>query len=95
MSSLVIWGGRVFRSGRVIWAAEELGLSFVHRDISSRDGSTQTAEFLSLNPAGKIPGRCVCPPAASRALYLAACLSNVWKAGGGRSGGGRVRVRHA
>lgn len=32
-----------------------LGLSFEHREVSTRDGSTRTPEFLARNPAGQCP----------------------------------------
>lgn len=39
---LTLWGGTGFRTWRVVWCLEELGLPFAHHPISSRDGSTQT-----------------------------------------------------
>ena len=35
--------------------AAKLGLPFRHVEVSSRDGSTRTAEFLAKNPNGKVP----------------------------------------
>eukprot|EP01052_Picozoa_sp_SAG31_P042672 SAG31_NODE_6849_length_1870_cov_1.849802_2_plen_222_part_00 len=55
LPSLVLYGAAGFRSGRVVWALEELGLPYEHRAIGSRTGETQTPEFLEINPRGKIP----------------------------------------
>ena len=52
---LRLWGSSRFRSGRCLWMLEELGVAYEHRDVSSRDGTTGTAEFLALNRHGKIP----------------------------------------
>ena len=52
---VVLWGEAKNRSARCVWALHELGVAFVHHAIGSRDGSTQTPEFLALNPAGKVP----------------------------------------
>ena len=54
-SPVVLWGEAKNRSARCVWALHELGVAFIHHAIGSRDGSTQTPEFLALNPAGKVP----------------------------------------
>ena len=43
---LAIYGGHG-RALRVVWAAEELGVDYTQHNLNSRDGSTQTAEFLA------------------------------------------------
>ena len=52
---IVLWGSPMFRSGRVQWMLNELGVPYELRPIQSRNGDTQTEEFLKLNPRGKIP----------------------------------------
>ena len=52
---LTIWGGATSRTMRVHWLLHELGLDYETRLIGSRTGATQTRDFLSLNPKGKIP----------------------------------------
>ncbi len=56
-----LWGSALFRSGRVLWALEELAdlgtkMEYTHMDVPSRGPETHgNAEFMALNPAGKIP----------------------------------------
>jgi glutathione S-transferase len=38
-----------------LWVAEEIGMAFDWRPISTLDGSNQTPEYLAINPSGKIP----------------------------------------
>jgi glutathione S-transferase len=40
---------------RVVWVAEELGITYDLKPIGPRTGETQTAEFSLLNPKQKIP----------------------------------------
>ncbi len=40
---------------KVKWVAERLGRPFEWIETSVLDGSTRTADFLSLNPAGQVP----------------------------------------
>jgi glutathione S-transferase len=50
-----IWGYKTFRPFRVYWALEEMKLNYKSYKIGSRTGETQTAEYLKINPKGKIP----------------------------------------
>ena len=52
---LTVWGGATSRTMRVHWMLHELGLDYEPKLIGSRTGATTTAEFLALNPKGKIP----------------------------------------
>ena len=73
---LTLWGSGFFRSARVLWMLEELGLEYKHRDINIRTGSVEEkAEVLALNPRGKIPvlqdGELVLTESAAILCYLA------------------------
>ena len=54
--NLVLYGDS--RSGncyKIRWLAAELGLDYDWRDVDILAGDTRTAEFLAMNPNGKIP----------------------------------------
>lgn len=54
--SLKIWGRRsAFNVQKVLWLADELGLSYEHIPAGGSFGQLDTAEFLALNPNGRIP----------------------------------------
>lgn len=53
--SLTIYGIIASRAIRPLWAANELGLAFEHRQTDYKSGDTRTPEFLALNPNGHIP----------------------------------------
>ena len=40
---------------KVVWLLEELGEKFVREDYGRQFNNTQTAEYLALNPHGKVP----------------------------------------
>ena len=90
-SELVLWGAPQFRSFRVQWALEELGVSYTVRPIASRTGETQTARFLKLNPRGKIPvlehGSFVLCESAAIGTYLADTFGGDGDGGSGTLGG--------
>jgi len=50
-----LYGFAKTRSVRVAWALEELGLPYNYKFINLRKGEHKSADFLALNPAGKIP----------------------------------------
>ena len=62
------------RSTRVVWALEELGLEYRIHSIDLSKGAGQSAEFLKLNPAGKVPvlidGELVLTESAAICAYL-------------------------
>ena len=53
--NIEVWGFKTFRPFRIYWALEEFNLQYRSYKIGSRTGETQTAEYLNLNPKGKIP----------------------------------------
>lgn len=55
MSNLRIYGNQLSRTDRVLWLANELGLTYEHLPISGSKGETRTPEFLAINPNGHIP----------------------------------------
>ena len=52
---LRIYGAPKSRGLRVLWMAGELGLEYDHKDYLPRSAPTRTAEFLALNPNGRVP----------------------------------------
>ena len=54
-NTLEVWGVGTTRTLRVHWMLHELGIDYETHRIQSRTGETQTAEYLALNPKGKIP----------------------------------------
>jgi glutathione S-transferase len=52
--SLTIYGTSRSRAFRVLWMAEELGLTYSHHPIGVQDAATDPA-YLAINPAGRIP----------------------------------------
>lgn len=55
MSQLTIYGVPVSRAARTYWCAEELGLAYKSVPIHFADGSAKTADYLAINPNGRIP----------------------------------------
>ncbi len=54
-AKIQLWGGATSRTLRAHWMLHELEVPYEPRLIGSRTGETETAEFLALNPKGKIP----------------------------------------
>lgn len=52
---LTLYGNRQTRAARCLWALEELGLPYRHVPLNPHAGETRNAEYLALNPAGKVP----------------------------------------
>ncbi|MDK2125804.1 glutathione S-transferase family protein [Parachitinimonas caeni] len=52
--TLTIYGTARSRAFRVLWAAEELGLTYQHEPIDWREASANPV-YLRINPAGSIP----------------------------------------
>lgn len=52
---LKIYGWKKSRTVRCMWVMEELGLSYEQVPLNPHAGETRTAEYLALNPSGKIP----------------------------------------
>ena len=55
MSKLKIYGIPASRAFRPLWAAHELGLDYENIPVHYADGSSKTADFLAINPNGRIP----------------------------------------
>lgn len=53
--SLTIYGSIGSRASRCIWVAEEAGVAYDWKSISTLDGSNKTPEYLEINASGKIP----------------------------------------
>jgi glutathione S-transferase len=52
---LTIYGSSRSRTMRVLWAAEELELEYLHLPYEWDDAYLKSAEFLRVNPCGAIP----------------------------------------
>lgn len=52
---LKIYGHPGSRAARTLWVCRELGLEYEHVPTHFADGGTKSAEFLAINPAGRIP----------------------------------------
>ncbi len=52
---VTIFGSIGSRASRCLWVAEEIGIPFDWLPISTLDGSNRSAEYLAINPSGKIP----------------------------------------
>lgn len=53
--ALTIHGSARSRTMRVLWMAEELGLTYDHDPVAYDDPRLKSPAFLALNPAGAIP----------------------------------------
>jgi glutathione S-transferase len=52
---LKIYGHPGSRAARALWVCRELGLQYEHVPTHFADGGTKSAEFLAINPAGRVP----------------------------------------
>ncbi len=52
---LTLYGHPFSRAHRVMWMLGELGLPYTHVPTGFQDGGTRTAEFLKINPNGRVP----------------------------------------
>lgn len=52
---ITLYGHPQTRTYRCLWMLNELGVPFEHVPIHYRDGGTQTAEFLAINPNAQVP----------------------------------------
>jgi glutathione S-transferase len=55
MAKLKIYGVPQSRASRALWLAHELGLDFENVPIHFADGGTKTADYLEINPNGRVP----------------------------------------
>ena len=52
---ITLYGHPFSRAHRVMWMLKELGLPFDHVPTGFQDGGTRQAEFLAINPNGRVP----------------------------------------
>lgn len=52
---ITLYGSLHSRANRCAWMLRELELEFRHEPTNFQDGSTRKAEFLRLNPNGRVP----------------------------------------
>jgi len=52
---LKIYGKQRSRAARCLWVLEETGLAYTQICGDTQSGETRKAEYLALNPAGKVP----------------------------------------
>lgn len=50
-----LYGSLYSRAHRTAWMLKELDVEFEHVPVNFMDGSTHTAEFLKINPNGRVP----------------------------------------
>ena len=55
MPHLHIYGLARTRAFRALWMAKELGLDYEHFPIEIGEGGAKTAEYLAINPNGRLP----------------------------------------
>lgn len=55
MTDLTVWHGPNTRSTGTIWLVEELGVPYELKKVDVFGGATRGPDFLSVNPAGKVP----------------------------------------
>jgi glutathione S-transferase len=53
--TLTIYGKKESCTSRCLWMVEEMGLEYRHIPIDHKTGECKTAEYLAINPGGKIP----------------------------------------
>src|SRR5262245_20726463 len=74
-SMMKLYGFGPTRSLRALWGLKELGVEFEFIPVNLQAGEHKRPEFLSINPAGKVPvlidGDLVIPESAAIVLYLA------------------------
>lgn len=52
---LKIYGIKNSRASRTLWMCRELGLEYEQVQVSFADGSAKSADYMAINPNGKIP----------------------------------------
>lgn len=75
---IIVWGIGSTRAMRVHWTLAEFGLDYEVKPIRSRTGETQTAEYLALNPKGKIPVLCHGPLVLSESAAIIEYLTGTF-----------------
>ncbi len=74
---ITLYGMPHTRSFRVLWALEEIGAKYYYQVVNLAKEEGQSADFLALNPSGKLPvlteGDLVLTESAAICTYLADC----------------------
>ncbi len=52
---MTIYGSPKSSAGRCFWCLEEVGATYENKSINFREGEHKSAEFMKINPNGKIP----------------------------------------
>jgi glutathione S-transferase len=52
---ITLYGKAASRTSRNLWALEEMKIPYTHVPSDYLKGETKTAEYLTINPAGKVP----------------------------------------
>jgi glutathione S-transferase len=52
---IMIYGSAGSRAARCLWALEELSLPYEQKGVDKPDKSGRSAEYLAINPSGKVP----------------------------------------
>jgi glutathione S-transferase len=52
---ITLYGISGSRASRNMWMLKELGLDYIHVPVNDHTGETRSAEFMQLNPNGKVP----------------------------------------
>jgi len=52
---ITLYGPTASRASRNLWVLEELNLPYTQNKVNSQDGSSKSAEYLAINPLGKMP----------------------------------------
>lgn len=77
---MILYGMPHTRSFRALWALEEVGATYRYQLVQLGRGEGQSASFLALNPAGKLPvlkdGGLVLTESAAICTYLADSFSH-------------------
>ena len=77
---LVLYGRRLSRAARCLWALEELGLPYRQVPLDFTLGETKRGDYLALNPQGKVPtlvdGAFVLRESVAINYYLASLAAN-------------------
>ena len=74
---ITLYGMPHTRSFRALWALEEIGVKYHYQVVNLGKGEGKSADFLALNPSGKLPvlteGDLVLTESAAICTYLADC----------------------
>ncbi len=80
--AVTLYGSPQSRSLRVVWVAAELGLAIDHIPIAWDDPALKAAEFLAINPAGRVPAIVDGDLALSESLAITLFLAKTYGSAG-------------